>query len=154
MKPARWCPTKCGTPHLQAHVWPSVINMPYSSGNILICSSRLARKLLSGVWTLTEWISCILCPYTTLVVDFHIHISTVSNWKFIVIAGSLGCILMEHTTVLREVCTHRGGPRGSTEKCGVGSFSNFTPRSHQAHQSLGSRFSPGCKSTHTACHSP
>lgn len=74
---------------------------------------------------------------------------TVSNCQLIVVAGSIGCILMEHITVLREVCSHRGGPRGSTEKCGVGSFSNFTARSHQAHKSLRSRFSLGCKSTHT-----
>lgn len=36
------------SPYLQTHIWPSIINTSYSSGNVLIGRSR---QLLSGVWT-------------------------------------------------------------------------------------------------------
>lgn len=70
------------------------------------------------------------------------------------VAPSLNSILLQHATAVRGVFYYSGRPRGSTEKCGVGSFSNFSPSPHHAHQSPRSRYGPNCESTHTACHSP
>lgn len=69
------------------------------------------------------------------------------------VAPSLNSILLQHSTAEREVRYRGGSPRGSAEKCGMGSFSNFNPSPHQEHQSLRSRYGPSCESTHTACHS-
>lgn len=63
------------------------------------------------------------------------------------------CVLPQHAPTVRQVCYYNGSPRGSNKKCGVGSFSNFGPSPHHAHQSPRSRYGPNCESTHTACHS-